>query len=518
MMIKNKVKATVRASIALALVMNVQPGYAVNSEEATRIIPPIIELLLSNDNETPLPDTCRAEFLKDTNPGGGDGQSFIDVGPGFTQAGDLVYFRPRGGAGLWVTDGTSNGTRLVTDISPISSSTFAGPVIVPLQDQVFFGAASSSGTSSTLGIGLWRSGSTSGSTELVRDLSPGFNELPQALTEFNNRLFFVSDGLFLLTNSRDEGLWVSDGTDSGTQLVRETNPNSSTTNSSEMMAITNNRLIFSASGEDGFEPWVSDGTTNGTQLLRDIAPQGGSSADGYTAIGDKVFFFANNEATGFEAWVTDGTASGTNLVQDIYPGDESGVIANIFNNQSLDIVDFIDLAGSAVFIANDGVHGFELWISDGTNAGTRMIRDINVGSGNGLQIDALSDAAVLNGKVYFPANDSLGDGVRLWVSDGTSTGTQPFLPATSNASINPQYMLGSQDLLFVNADRELVIIDEDGNSNEIDLRPTTTFGSEPAFFYDFNGQILFFAETGGTFFSPPEPLGRELWSLTCGSK
>ena len=40
--------------------------------------------------------------------------------------------------------------------------------------------------------------------------------------------------------------------------------------------------------------------------------------------------------------------------------------------------DFIDLTpGEALFHASDGVHGDELWITDGTATGTKLVRDIN---------------------------------------------------------------------------------------------------------------------------------------------
>src|SRR5947207_6465075 len=43
--------------------------------------------------------------------------------------------------------------------------------------------------------------------------------------------------------------------------------------------------------------------------------------------------------------------------------------------------DTITVAGISYFRANDGVHGKELWRSDGTVAGTRMVRDLTPGAG-----------------------------------------------------------------------------------------------------------------------------------------
>ena len=479
-----------------------------NSYANAANLAPITSLLLLEDTEPRLVDSCQAQFVMDTNLGEGDGQIFDDVSPGFTQLGDIVYFHPRGQGGLWVTDGSSTGTYQVSEISPSSSSSFGRPVMVPLGNEIFFGASSSEG------VGLWRSGGTAESTSLVRQLARGGGELPVALTKFNDRLYFISAGETVGDNRNDEGLWVSDGSTSGTDLLRDITPNSGSIASSEAMAITNNRLIFSARGDAGLEPWVSDGSFDGTQILRDIAEVSGSNADGYTPIGDKVFFFADNGINGYEAWVTDGTNDGTSLVKDIYPGGESGVLANRFNSQSLDVVDFVDLDGSALFIANDGTHGNELWISDGSSEGTIMLSDINPGDGDGLEEDALKNVAILNGKAYFPANESSITAEELWVTDGTVEGTQLFALQGASSSINPRYTVGARDLLFSNANGELLVIDESGNTNQIDLRPTTPLASAPSFFFDFNGQILFFAETG-SINSDSGPLGRELWSLSC---
>ena len=69
--------------------------------------------------------------------------------------------------------------------------------------------------------------------------------------------------------------------------------------------------------------------------------------------------------------------------------------------------------------------GSELWVTDGTSAGTKVTKDLNSGRGN----SSPSSLAVLDGKVYFAAqagNRSAYDGnnIRsLWRSDGTSAGT-----------------------------------------------------------------------------------------------
>jgi ELWxxDGT repeat protein len=88
-----------------------------------------------------------------------------------------------------------------------------------------------------------------------------------------------------------------------------------------------------------------------------------------TDVNGVLFFSATDTAHGTELWMTDGTPAGTRLVADIYPGPE-GSYPNELTNVN----------GTLFFSADDGVHGMELWISDGTRLGTKILADIDPGS------------------------------------------------------------------------------------------------------------------------------------------
>jgi ELWxxDGT repeat protein len=69
----------------------------------------------------------------------------------------------------------------------------------------------------------------------------------------------------------------------------------------------------------------------------------------------------------------------------------------------------------AYFVVDDGIHGEELWSSDGTDGGTFLVRDINPGSpGSGVH-----NLTVAGAQVFFSANDGA-HGFELWRTDGTS--------------------------------------------------------------------------------------------------
>jgi ELWxxDGT repeat protein len=149
-------------------------------------------------------------------------------------------------------------------------------------------------------------------------------------------------------------------------------------------------------------------------------------------IGDTVYFVAEDILTGNEVWKSDGTAAGTVLVKDIYPGADSSYPANL-----------TDINGTLFFRANDGLHGCELWKSDGTAAGTVMVKDI--GTEEWQPSSYPENLTIVNGTLFFTSDDGT-HGRELWKSDGTAAGTV----LVKDISISYYDASYPQDLINVN--------------------------------------------------------------------
>ena len=318
--------------------------------------------------------------------------------------GNRIFFSADSASGssqLWVSDGTTGGTHLVKAISPSGNDDVL--YIVAFGDSVMFRA-----NDDVHGFELWISDGTESGTHMVADINPVDADYsdPVNLYYWNGAVYFAADD-----GMNGKELWKSDGTTIGTVLLENINPGNGNSYPGEFSAL-GSQLLFTAQDDTyGVELWATDGTVGGAHRVKDINPTGDSYPYRLVKSGNIIFFMADTDDNGTELWKSDGTEGGTALVADLMPGSQSG---NISGNT------LTAFNGGVVFRRVDGgTNGSELWRSDGTAAGTLIVKDINPGASHAVP----AGLSVMGSYVYFSANDGI-VGTELWRSDGTAAGTE----------------------------------------------------------------------------------------------
>ena len=390
-------------------------------------------------------------MVKDINSG--TGNSYPNH---FTAFGDTLYFQATDGTNgeeLWKSDGSSSGTVMVKDINSGASGSNVFDLTI-IGNTLYFQATD--GTTNN-GKELWKSDGTSAGTVMVKDINSGSSgSNPSELTAVGSTLFFQA-----YDSTNHEALWKSDGTTAGTVMVKDIY--TGTMHQSGMgpirLTAVGNTLFFMGIDDEiyGGELWKSDGTTSGTVLVKDIYSNPaywGSEPSELTAVGNTLYFNADDGTNGKELWKSDGTSSGTVMVKDIRPGTDSStpsyltvvgntlyfsayygtdgwslwksngtttgtvMVKDIDATSTSNIPSLLTAVGNTLYFnANDGTNGYELWQSDGTTAGTVMVKDINSGSSSGSP----SGLTAVGNTLYFEANDGT-NGDELWMAELSSDG------------------------------------------------------------------------------------------------
>jgi ELWxxDGT repeat protein len=388
--------------------------------------------------------------------------------PTFTAIDGRLYFagaNSLNGIEPWKSDGTDSGTSMIANLTADSAPSSAAGNFVAAEDWVYFEAWDGSGQITQEGLpwSLWRSDGTPEGTMKISD---------------STRPPYIPIGRSLLFNKG--GVWMTDGTPEGTGPA--TDVSTHFPEAAFLFSAWGNTVVTNLAGHllyfAGSSLWTTDGTAGGTYA---IVPNLGEFAEsGRAVMGGYVFFSTRSSLTSGKLWKTEGTFEGSVVVKTL-PG----------------VVDLLSAAGRNLFFTAGG----QLWVSDGTEAGTHSLP----------ATPAKGALAAIGDSVVFAAGDAT-TGTELWTSDGTPAGTHlvaDLYPGTFGSS--PTQLTSAGGLVYFSAYDDLLgaepwVTDGTAAGTKLvaDIEPGL-FGSIPQGFVQAGDRLFFDATTTAT--------GAEPWAL-----
>lgn len=274
-------------------------------------------------------------------------------------------------------------------------------------------------------------------------------------------------------------------------------------------------VFFSADdGTHGREPWLSytsTGLATTTALLKDIhAGPGSSHPGGFAVVGSgdslKGVVFAATDAThGRELWFTDGTT--TTLLKDINSSVAGASSDPEFLKTFIITWNFNGYCDANVyFTADDGVHGRELWRTDGTPDGTVLLKDIVPGPDGSQPTNLLPVKMYVSSKLYptvlFTVNSDGADGRELWKTGGAADGSDTVMLYNPHSAGSPANLITAGTLYKGFFTIGNTLWKTDGTAGG--TLPIKTFASAPESFVAVGNRLYFTADDGSG-------KGVELW-------
>ena len=290
------------------------------------------------------------------------------------------------GLRVWRTDGTREGT---FPVSPALNSQYGYVPFVVAGRRLLFG-----GCEDFEQCSLWSVDAAARTAEKLLDIEV------YGMVAAGRRIFLAgSDG-------EADGLWITDGTAAGTAFLKK--------GPLDSLTVSGSRVFFLAGGYDyPNELWTSDGTKEGTRFIRSFV-QPNHYVPPFTAYlkpvnGGIVFVgLRGDDYTGLQLWWSDGTRKGTRPLTVASAG-----LKLPWENQ------IAVLRGRIFFIADNGVTGPRLWSTRGTVASTAPVTGC---AGGCPALLPGSPLVAIGDRLVFAAKDPV-YGAEPWTSDGTGAGT-----------------------------------------------------------------------------------------------
>lgn len=389
----------------------------------------------------------------------------------------IVFARnsPEFGNELWVSNGLSEGSHILKDI--VEGTESSNPELsIIVGNNIYFKANQNQ---------IWRTDGTSVETILMVD-NPQISN-PSEFVEVGQFIFFKSGG----------NLWKMLGTPNSESLVNNT-PDVFFTAISGITKLNDSEVLFNArrNSDNKWGIWRSNGVV--TEFVIDINVGTGSLEIAQMRlpknIDGTIYFDGYSIETGGELWKTNGSATGSELILDIYNVNDNPFTSSSGPRYFTAVNDMI------FFSAKNALNGIELWKTNGTTAGTMMVKSITAGNntnGGPFSLTAVNDL------LYFVQSDTENSGsAQIWKSDGSEIGTTKVTNLTGSY-LNVYDLFESNGNIYFNyfqpsTGQELWKLNtvNDTYSLIADIAPGT-ISSEPTDFFEMNGYIYFNATDNG---------------------
>ncbi len=343
---------------------------------------------------------------------------------------------PTLGESLWISDGTTAGTTMVIDTYSGTTGMGAVKPMGSVGTKAIFGSYDT-----VNGQEIWSTDISTSATVMTGNMAAGvasFNTCYGNGIEFGGFLYFC--GAPVAPDPTGFELYKTNGMVGGTSLVKNISPAASASGVTALVGTVHDGYLYFAAtdGVVGVELWRTDGTDPGTTLVKDINIGAASSIialgfdTAFLPVEGGFIFQADDGTNGRELWFSDGTAVGTQMISELRSGTGDPTFTKFVDLKSVG-------AKKYVFYADDGVHGLEPFVTDGTAAGTFSLGDLYPGT-NGSAASrndvALSELAVLSGAIYFTVDDGV-HGPETWVSNGTVEGTKLYAETVEGVAAFP---------------------------------------------------------------------------------
>lgn len=335
--------------------------------------------------------------------------------------GDVAVFvaRERFGLPLWRTDGTPAGT------IPLSAAGIeVDSDLLPTNGAAFFTARRRVGGDHhpIYQPSIWRTDGTAGGTRELLELPIGFIQAPAVLGD--DLLFVYTPDTVTDETGPDDApreLWKLEGSSGRATLVRRLGSESIAGGG----ALRGKYVVLTHTTRGRL--WESDGRREGTRPLTAL-PAGTRISTGARVIGDHLVFQVVDAAGTTRVWTSDGTASGTRSLS-----STASVPPDLFAPH---LVPLPAAPGSFLFAGFEPGFGVEPWVSDGRPQGTRRLLDACPGPCDGIVDVSLSGAGTHT--FYFSGSRGLGLPA-VWSTDGTAAGTRLLRTLSDNSADCPPF-------------------------------------------------------------------------------